>query len=868
MIVAAAAPAAADAQQQGSVQLSTDSQIVLGNAARRGSERLLEPDFGALWTQPGRRFGQFQMEVRGSRRGDDIHLGRTWLAVRDLRAKGASWTLEGGDIYTTPSLREYQFSNLTAPLVTFTGGAATARSTKTSLQLVAGRSTAWRNIFGTDPDALGQTLALARASYIQSSRLTLTARASRIRTSNMKEFERTIDASDQAGGGARLVLTPALHLVADGGFVRYRATGAPSAVNDYSFLAGVHLLISRGWLQVNASRFSPGDLPVLNASLQDREGIFSAGEFDLSNRVRLFGGWETIDTNINPTGTALQRPLASTTRGFGGVRMRVAARSTFSLRVDEGDRSSRPVTGTLLNGRSFNASDTGSVTAELQSRAGRVTAFGRYTRRENVDSAFSSATFTQHDTSAQFFANLSRTTQFFGVATFTRQRAELGTGSSYLQVSGGGQQQVFRPGLWLRLEGSTSRTQDLATGQLVPREAFSVGLNGSIARNTTLGVNVYADRAPAGLETESGAWLTRSALRIVHTIPTGSIRVASAPRVEGARGVRGSGTISGSVFADWNANGQPDPGEELLPGIPIALGNLSHVSTGRDGQFSFLNVPAGSQQVRLDLNALPVDFDPPAETDVPLDLGRGETRRVVFGLVPLGSVHGRVIEDANRNGQIDPGEPLVDNAVLVLDGGLRSELARAGRFRFEAVRAGNHRIELLRESLPEGATIVSAVEQPAPVTREQPQTEVTYLVTIEKRPEVRKVFPPRGGGGRGAAAPAAAPAGTPRAPSATAAPSAAPRTPAAASRPGSTPPARSGAFTIQIAALTSATRARGLVSELKGAGFDAYLVAPAAGGDGLYRVRVGRYASRAAAQRTVVRLERLLGLKMWITRAR
>jgi cell division septation protein DedD len=867
MIVAAAAPAAADAQQQGSVQLSTDTQIVLGHAARRGSERLLEPDFGALWTQPGRRFGQFQMEVRGSRRGDDIHLGRTWLAVRDLKVNGAAWTFEGGDIYAAPSLREYQFSNLTAPLVTFTGGAAIAKTTKTSVQLVAGRSTAWRNIFGTDPDALGQTLALARASYVQSSRLTVTARASRIRTSNMKEFERTIDASDQVNGGARLVVTPALHVVADGGFVRYRATGAQSTVNDYSLLAGVHLLISRGWLQVNASRFSPGDLPVLNASLQDREGIFSAGEFDLASRVRLFGGWETIDTNIDPTGAALQRPIASTTRGFGGVRVRVAPRSTFSLRIDDGDRTSRPVPGTPVDRSPFTASDTGSVAAELQSTVGRLTGFLRYTWRENVDAAFTSATFTQHDSAAQFFLNLSRASQFFGVATYTRQRAESGTGSSYLQLSGGGQQQLFRPGLWLRLEGSTSRMQDLTTGLLVPREAISVGVNGQIGPHTTLGVNVYADRAPAGVEPETKGWLTRSALRIVHTIPTGSVRVASAPRAEGARVARGTGTIAGSVFADWNANGQPDPGEELLPGIPIALGTVSHVSTGRDGQFSFLNVPAGTQNVRLDLNALPVDFDPPAETDVPLDLGRGETRRVVFGLVPLGSVQGRVIEDANRNGQADPGEPPVDNAVLVLDGGLRSELARAGRFRFEAIRAGDHRIQLLRESLPEGATIVSAVDQPAPVTREQPQVEVTYLVTIEKRPEVRKVFPPRGGGGRGAASGPTPLAATPRAPSAAPAPPAAPRLPAAAPRPGSTP-APGGAFTIQIAALTSATRARGLVTELKGAGFDAYLVAPAAGGDGLYRVRVGRYASRAAAQRTVARLERLLGLKMWITRAR
>ena len=36
--------------------------------------------------------------------------------------------------------------------------------------------------------------------------------------------------------------------------------------------------MSRGWFQINASRFSPGDFPVLNASLQDRSGLFTAGD--------------------------------------------------------------------------------------------------------------------------------------------------------------------------------------------------------------------------------------------------------------------------------------------------------------------------------------------------------------------------------------------------------------------------------------------------------------------------------------------------------------------------------------------------------------------------------------------------------------
>ena len=433
--LAVASPVAA---QQGSLQLSTDTQIVEGHPERRLSERRVEPDFGLLFTQPGRRFSQFQVELRASRRGEDLHLGRSWFALRDARAKGFAWTFEGGDLYTPPSFVDYRFTNLSAPAITFTGGSVTAKSKSVSLQIAGGRSTAWRNIFGTDPDALGQSVGLARATYQASPRLQLIGRGSRVRTSDLREFQRTVDASDQAGGGVRFLVTPSFHLIGDAAYVRYRATGAAAAVDDYSYLAGAHVLIARGWLQVNASRYSPGDLPVLNAFLHDRRGVFSAGEYDLFNRVRMFGGWETLDTNIDPAGTALNRPIAATNRQFGGLRLRVAPRTTLSFRLEDGGRVARAPVANSPASLFASTTDTGARTAELQTGLGRLTAFLRYSRRENVDSVFTTATFDQQDTTAQFYVNLSRATQLFGLAMLTDNRLASGGGGSYLQVSLGG----------------------------------------------------------------------------------------------------------------------------------------------------------------------------------------------------------------------------------------------------------------------------------------------------------------------------------------------------------------------------------------------------------------------------------------------
>ena len=126
----ASAPAAA---QQGSVQLSSETQIVASDPSRRTGEPGFQPDFGINWLEPQSRFGQFQMEVHGTGNGDSVRLGRTLIAVRDLKSRGFMWTFEAGDTYTMPG-SDYQFSNLSAPAITFSGGSLSATSARTTVQ--------------------------------------------------------------------------------------------------------------------------------------------------------------------------------------------------------------------------------------------------------------------------------------------------------------------------------------------------------------------------------------------------------------------------------------------------------------------------------------------------------------------------------------------------------------------------------------------------------------------------------------------------------------------------------------------------------------------------------------------------------------
>ena len=74
-------------------------------------------------------------------------------------------------------------------------------------------------------------------------------------------------------------------------------------------------------------------------------------------------------------------------------------------------------------------------------------------------------------------------------------------------------------------------------------------------------------------------------------------------------------------------------------------------------------------------------------------------------------------------------------------------------------------------------------------------------------------------------------------------------------------------FAVQVAALLDSARARAIVRELTANGYPAYLLEPAADDpDGPYRVRVGRYRSRAAAAAAIGKLERARGEKLWVIR--
>ncbi|MGE5815946.1 MAG: SPOR domain-containing protein, partial [Acidobacteriota bacterium] len=737
------------AAQQGSVQVSASTQIVRASDQRLAGQQPFEPDLGLTLYQPAFRLGNLFADLHVVRRNDGVRLGTTALGLRDFKAGGVTWSAIGGDSSFLPSLSAYAFTNLFAPQVTFAGGNVSGFSSRASVTFSVGRVTALRNIFGTDPQAVDQNVAQFQAKVRSTPRVEWLAHGSRVRSGNTYPYTSYTDASADAGGGVRVRPIPTFELTGDAGLSSFQRHGSSAHERSVTALVGGKWALSRGWLEVNAQRFSPGYFAVINTPYIDRAGGFVAGELEVAAPLRVFGGAEAYRTNLDPIDAAaatVAMPRGLAERAFAGARLHIGGRNFLTLRTEQGDRSAKP------SGRFGTAydSDTGVTTAEFQASVRDLSAFARYERRENLDRANGAGTYTQQTASTQIFGQVTRGFQVFGSAMFIDQARQEG-GQTFWQGGGGLQVQVPRRQLWARAEGLLSRTDEWGADVDLPHELYTFGLTGQLTAQTSIAIDVMLDRAPQ-LTSPSSPWLTRSMIRLTRRIPTGTARVPSSTGTAVRR--RGTARIFGVAFADWNGNGLMDPGEEPIAGVPFLYSDIGGagaaagtagvpVSSGSDGEFAFVNVPEGRARVGLDLAALPVDFDPP-EPSMRDTEARGKPRdKLAFGLVPLGSISGAVRQDSDNDGVTGAADAPVEGAGLVLDDGARSEQTREGQFRFDAVRAGVHTVKLLPESLPEGLSMTGAAQVDLVLDRAQLHRDVAFLVKVEKRPEIRKVFPPK-----------------------------------------------------------------------------------------------------------------------------
>jgi hypothetical protein len=735
-IVIVLATASAARAQQSQLSVSAAAQIFTADQYRLAGTNRVEPDLGISWLRQSTLGGNASVDLNLTRRRDALRLGRAVLSLKDSKAFGYTWDVSAGDTGTPPFVPDFGFSNLRAPAVTFAGAAVAGHNERTTVRLAGGRTTQTRNLFGTDFVELRQTLFQADVGVQVSKRVQLTARGSRVGNGDLDPYPTYVDWSEDIGAGMVLKPSAAWQFAADAGVSRFQRRGAHNTEVSPSWLLGATMTGARGRLELNAQRFSVGRFAVANYPYNDRQGVFASGELQLGAPVRIFGGADVSRTNVDPESAAnatVAMPEGLQTRGFGGVRVQVANRSLFTLRAEGGGREINP----SQYSPGFE-SDTGAITAEWHGDVPRATLFARYERRTNVDAYYAPSSFRQHEMSTQVFFHLGKGRDLFAQGVSIR-RADRDGGGETDWYSGAGFQMPVSS-LFVRLEGTVGRTEAWETGRATDRRILVASVSGRIASKLFLNADVVVTNAPLGIE-GSRPWFVRSMIRLTRTLTYGTALV---PAVDGRLPMTGPmGSVDSVVFLDWNGNGVREENEEPATGVAVTISRVGASVTGRDGRVAFGRVPVGERLVGLDLSTVPADYDLPQEPSRLIDVERGAHARVEFGLIPVGSIAGTVFADTDGDGALGAADQPIPGAVVTIDDDSRSELARLGRFRFDNVRLGRHEVALAMDSLDDGATLVGPPRVEVELTRDGRAATVVFLVRAEKRPEIRRVFPPK-----------------------------------------------------------------------------------------------------------------------------
>lgn len=170
------------------------------------------------------------------------------------------------------------------------------------------------------------------------------------------------------------------------------------------------------------------------------------------------------------------------------------------------------------------------------------------------------------------------------------------------------------------------------------------------------------------------------------------------------------GSIGCSVFDDANQNGTHDTDEKGLGGVTIRLFNdkdeeVASTTTAADGSYSFADLVPGTYKVS---QVLPSGYSNTTPVERSTTVLSGKNASACFGVLPAkakpGSVGCSVFDDADKNGQRDPGEGgLAGVTVRLLDasGKLLSTTTSAtdGTYGFPDLAPGTYTVET---DLPSG----------------------------------------------------------------------------------------------------------------------------------------------------------------------
>ena len=276
------------------------------------------------WIQPGVRFGSFQLELRGAKRADRLHLGRNYAALRDLKRGPVSWTLRSRRRLLHPRARRIRILQSHHPL----GDLQRRRDQRPHAPRRAPRRRRPRHRLAQhlrhrSRHARADARHGPRVRTRSTDRLEVLGRVSphpdvqpaRVQASTSRTASRRAEASASRWCRRAADRRRILRL--------YRRLDSNTQVRDGSYLTGASFLLPHGWVQVNVSRFSPGEFPgderlrCTTVSRRSRPASTTSGRARRSSAAGKTSPPTSIRTRRCPRPRNLPRTDRDA-RGFGG----------------------------------------------------------------------------------------------------------------------------------------------------------------------------------------------------------------------------------------------------------------------------------------------------------------------------------------------------------------------------------------------------------------------------------------------------------------------------------------------------------------------------------------------------------------------
>ena len=658
-------------------------------------------------------------------------LGRGYLALKEFRFNG--FILNGliGDSFLYPSNLEEKFSNVTYPDVYFRGGEVDFFSKGLEGQLFGGKVTRLEGLLGrfynvTDESLYGFNVRfrpvpslLVGTGFIRTQDEVDSTDRPVTKRNNIYLFDSEFE------------LLKGIKLVGEFRESDFQGEHGTKDRRDYMVRAGPIVQTNTFRMEANFRRIGTDYRFVSDASQgeRDQEGFFLLTEYRPSKSVVLYGNGDGYRDNVS------ERSLVNTTdtrRGLIGFSFHSPHYPSLYLTFDVAERKSRD--GLPLEAEDFSSANnlSSTLSSEIQHQVKDFNPYLRYRRFDYEDRVFKTNELVQNVVTLGFRQDLKIGTSLYIEGEWDRkefpqnEREERLSGKVGFNYSHSQKLSCWGEAIYSRLEDRGEQARK-------DRIEAALGLSYELPWGIQLYGDVRYDKTFHAQRDESEFRGIQATLQLVKRFHWGAREKVAGlpPGIE----TRGHGSIEGTVFNDINRNGRQERGEEGIKGITLRLEDASTVKTDEKGFYRFPRVESGTHYLTLDVKRIPAEYNIVSPEKRVIDIALRETVQADFRLIGAGRVEGRVIQDTDGDGKIEPGEKGLPDVLVLLEGAeVNAYTDEEGKFTFENILPGEYLLKVDTSTLPEGSVFSGPEEIETEVPVGGDLKDKDFLIYVKPRP--------------------------------------------------------------------------------------------------------------------------------------